>query len=164
MPIKREPLFFTKKEAANRLIALKAHLNIKERIVLSWHSSVWYPEYNPMAPETALNSRIKLQLDDFLPVALEAQLTEAIQFEALKFVLDESNSVPYRFVDKEEKIPVGRFVDIKFYRWKSPETTKIVSVWLGTWEIAPRYSYRLFNSIGVVQRNYQALTSYAHLL
>lgn len=117
-----------------------------------------------MAPETALNSRIKLQLDDYLPVALEAQLTEAIQFEALKFVLDESNSVPYRFVDKEEKIPVGGFVDVKFYRWKSPETTKIVSVWLGTWEIAPRYSYRLFNSIGVVQRNYQALTSYAHLL
>lgn len=133
--MKRDPVFFTKREAIARLQAAKSLLAIRERVAFGRTGcTLGILGYDPEAEESfykapPLGEGAISWLGD---CALAAE--DAGRWESPSSASPASQFVGSNFYGR---VPIGEVVKLLFFAWGKSSATKAAALWLGTWHHAP---------------------------
>lgn len=136
MPKQRDPRQFTKKETIQRLQEAKGYLGNKERLAFFRTNNVLLPSgYKPDEDESYYAAPKLSEFD------IECLINSTKSFVDYNWRNDKRFSAgsAVNFVGSSFGMGavIGESVAIMFYSWKKDATTKVASLWLGTWHHAP---------------------------
>lgn len=145
------PAVFTKKEAITRLQELKYYLSVKSRIVYLPVSGIdsFVPVYEPTLSQELFgeSNKLQLELESKLPKMLEHLASIAATACSVLPETSTSNCLAPNVVYLNPELrKVGSFICAALFTYGDKRVTKIVSYWMGTWDIAPRLTYTIIAS------------------